>query len=61
MIFSFSGLRRTSMLRVVLIAAVALALALYALASAPGLLAEGKGEMPPMFARMLRLLGFLLP
>jgi hypothetical protein len=61
MIFNPFQLRRTALLRVVLIAAVALALALYALAAAPGLLAEGKGEMPPMFARLVRLLGFLLP
>jgi len=54
-------LRRHSVLRVVLIAAVALGLALYALVSAPGLLAEGRAEMPPMFARLLRLLEFLLP
>jgi hypothetical protein len=61
MIFNPFQLRRTALLRVVLIAAVALALALYALAAAPGLLAAGESEMPPMFARLVRLLGFLLP
>lgn len=48
-------------LRAALAALLVLGITVYSLSVAPGLIAEGKGEMPRLFGWLLRLLEFVLP
>ena len=47
--------------RILLAILVALILAVYSIAVAPGRIRDGKGEMPPAYGRLIRALQFILP